>query len=134
MDSSDDEETQNAEKQNEELPEVTKERFYEVMSDSFKDAFSDKGPDLASKSFSLMSTFEGKEDSDTNDQDMFGKFFFKWISSWYYVLLHHLNTRFVVIIFHGIFAQSFWCVNNQIKIRSVTELQKFKIIRVTFQT
>lgn len=71
MDSSDDEETQNAEKQNEELPEVTKERFYEVMSDSFKDAFSDKGPDLASKSFSLMSTFEGKEDSDTNDQDMF---------------------------------------------------------------
>lgn len=47
------------------------------MSDSFKDAFSDKGPDLASKSFSLMSTFEGKEDSDTNDQDMFGKFFFK---------------------------------------------------------
>lgn len=81
MDSSDDEETQNAEKQNEELPEVTKERFYEVMSDSFKDAFSDKGPDLASKSFSLMSTFEGKEDSDTNDQDMFGKFFFKLISS-----------------------------------------------------
>lgn len=71
MDSSDDEETQNAEKQNEELPVVTKERFYEVMSDSFKDAFSDKGPDLASKSFSLMSTFEGKEDSDTNDQDMF---------------------------------------------------------------
>lgn len=71
MDSSDDEETQNAEKQNEELPEVTKERFYEVMSDSFKDAFSDKGPDLASKLFSLMSTFEGKEDSDTNDQDMF---------------------------------------------------------------
>lgn len=76
MDSSDDEETLNAEKQNEELPEVTKERFYEVMSDSFKDVFSDKGPDLASKPFSLMSTFEGKQDSDTNDQDMFGKGFF----------------------------------------------------------
>lgn len=75
MDSSDDEETQNAEKENEELPEVTKERFYEVMSDSFKEVFSDKGPDLASKPFSLMSTFEGKQDSDTNDQDMFGKVF-----------------------------------------------------------
>lgn len=71
VDSSDDDETRNAEKQNEELPEVTKERFYEVMSDSFKDAFSDKGPDMAGKQFSLLSTFEGKQESDTKDQDMF---------------------------------------------------------------
>lgn len=71
VDSSDDDETRNAEKQNEELPEVTKERFYEVMSDSFKEAFSDKGPDMAGKQFSLLSTFEGKQESDTKDQDMF---------------------------------------------------------------
>lgn len=77
VDSSDDDETRNAEKQNEELPEVTKERFYEVMSDSFKDAFSDKGPDMAGKQFSLLSTFQGKQESDTKDQDMFGKVCFK---------------------------------------------------------
>lgn len=71
IESSDQDETQSTEKPNEDLPEVTKERFYRVVADSFKDAFSDKGPDFASKPFSLLSTFEGNQESDRNDQDIY---------------------------------------------------------------
>lgn len=77
-DSSDEEvETSNSVRTNvgnadENLPEVTKERFYEVQSDSFKDVFSEKTSNSGNGQFSILSMFQGQHEKE--DQDLSGNF------------------------------------------------------------
>ncbi|XP_061187679.1 nucleolar protein 8-like [Saccostrea echinata] len=52
----------------EEVPEVTKERFYQVASDSFKETFSNKTSDVVDSQFSLLSVF-GRQQQQTADSD-----------------------------------------------------------------
>jgi hypothetical protein len=73
-DSSDDEEPAEEEPV-EEVPEVTKERFYQVTSDSFKDVFSDKTSDGTEAQFSLLSAFGRQPENRDSDEDMSGKFY-----------------------------------------------------------
>ncbi|XP_062582788.1 nucleolar protein 8-like [Saccostrea cucullata] len=52
----------------EEVPEVTKERFYQVSFDSFRETFSNKTSGVADSQFSLLSVF-GRQQQQTTDSD-----------------------------------------------------------------
>ncbi|XP_048742139.2 nucleolar protein 8-like isoform X2 [Ostrea edulis] len=54
----------------EEVPEVTKEKFYQVSLDSFKDVFSDKTSDRTDTQFSLLNAFGRQQESRDSDEDM----------------------------------------------------------------